>query len=162
MPDMLVKLYELKDDRRFVEEQRNQGILIRKPIGTEKSLLIDWVKETFRESWSSELDMSFSNRPISCFIAIQNALPVGFACYDATALGYLGPMGVDEKYRLRGIGRSLLMASLVDMKLKGYGYAIIGWVGPAEFYSKTVGAVIIEDSDPAPSVYKTMLRRRTT
>ena len=48
------------------------------------------------------------------------------------------------------------------MKLKGYGYAIIVWIGPAEFYSKTVGAMVIEDSDPVPSVYKTMIRRKTT
>jgi hypothetical protein len=42
------------------------------------------------------------------------------------------------------------------MKLKGYGYAIIGDVGPAEFYRKTVGAVEIPDS--TPGIYKGMVR----
>jgi hypothetical protein len=34
------------------------------------------------------------------------------------------------------------------MKLKGYGYAVIGAVGPAAFYHKLVGAVEIPDSTP--------------
>ncbi len=31
---------------------------------------------------------------------------------------------------------------------KGYAYAVIGWAGPTEFYEKTVGATIIEGSEP--------------
>jgi hypothetical protein len=42
----------------------------------------------------------------------------------------------------------LLLSCLLEMKLKGYGYAIIGWIGPQEFYEKTVGAVVIPDSTP--------------
>jgi hypothetical protein len=34
------------------------------------------------------------------------------------------------------------------MKLKGYGYAIIGGVGPAEFYRKSAGAADIPNSTP--------------
>jgi len=49
-----------------------------------------------------------------------------------------------------------LLSCLLDMKLKGYGYAIIGGVGPTEFYTKTVGAIEIADS--TPGVYKGMLR----
>jgi hypothetical protein len=44
------------------------------------------------------------------------------------------------------------------MKLKGYGYAVIGAVGPAEFYRKTVAAVEIPDS--APGLWKTWVRRK--
>lgn len=33
------------------------------------------------------------------------------------------------------------MAYLLEMKLKGYGYAIIEAVGPVEFYAQVVGAV---------------------
>jgi len=101
--------------------------------------------------------MALTNRPVTCFIAILNQALIGFACYDATAPGYFGPMGVDESYRFQGTGKALLLACLLDMKLKGYGYAIIGWGGPAEFYRKIVGAVEIPDSDSKPSIYKTML-----
>jgi hypothetical protein len=41
------------------------------------------------------------------------------------------------------------------MKSQGYGYAIIGGVGPAEFYAKTVGAIAIEGSEPG--VYRGLL-----
>ena len=43
------------------------------------------------------------------------------------------------------------------MRLKGYGYAIIGWIGPGEFYRKTVGAVEIPDS--TPGIWKDWLHR---
>jgi hypothetical protein len=52
-----------------------------------------------------------------------------------------------------------LMACLLDMKLKGYGYAVIGWAEPAGFYRKAVGAIEIADHGAKPGVYRTMLRR---
>ena len=155
MADLLVKLYDLDDDWSFLSDQANQEITIRKPIGPEKNFLVDWVRETFEDGWASEIDMALSNRPISCFIAIQKQTPIGFACYDATALGFLGPMGVDVSHRGKGTGRGLLQACLLDMKLKGYGYAVIGDVGPVSFYQKTVGAIEIPDS--TPGIYKTCL-----
>jgi hypothetical protein len=47
------------------------------------------------------------------------------------------------------------LACLEDMRQAGYGYAIIGGVGPAEFYAKTVGAVAIEGSEPG--IYRGLL-----
>jgi hypothetical protein len=155
--DMLVKLYELEDDWRFVSEQAALGITIRKPIGPERHLLTDWVREHFSDAWASETDFAISNTPITCFVAIQEDAPIGFGCYDATALGFFGPVGVLEPCRERGTGKALLLACLLDMKLKGYGYAIIGAVGPAEFYRKAVSAVEIPDS--SPGLWKTWLKR---
>jgi len=34
------------------------------------------------------------------------------------------------------------------MRAQGYAYAIIGGVGPQDFYAKTVGAVLIDGSSP--------------
>lgn len=157
MTDMLVKLYDLQDDWGFLTEQAKLGITIRKPIGPEKHLLVDWVRENFEAVWASETDMALSNRPITCFVAVQDSQLIGFACYDATALGFFGPMAVAEACRGKGTGKALLLACLLDMKLKGYGYAIIGWIGPAEFYSKAIGAIEIPDS--SPSVWKTLIYR---
>ena len=58
--------------------------------------------------------------------------------------------------RGKGTGKALLLAALLDMKLKGYGYAVIGAVGPAAFYKKAVGAELIEGSEK--SIYETLLR----
>jgi hypothetical protein len=41
------------------------------------------------------------------------------------------------------------------MRQEGFGYAIIGGVGPADFYVKTVGAIAIEDSEPG--IYRDLL-----
>jgi hypothetical protein len=157
MTDMLVKLYHLPNDWRFIQEQQALGIEIRKPIGPEKHLIEDWVQEKFGDAWSGEVDRAIANTPVSCYIAIKAGALIGFACYDATALGYFGPTGVEESQRGRGTGKALLLACLLDMKLKGYGYAVIGFVGPADFYRKSVGAVEIPDS--TPGIWKDWLTR---
>ncbi|MEN4099130.1 MAG: GNAT family N-acetyltransferase [Anaerolineaceae bacterium] len=150
-----MKLYELNNDWRFLQEQEKTGVTIRKPIGPEKHYIIDWVRAHFNPLWASEVDQAISNQPITCYIAIYKGQLIGFSCYDATALGFFGPTGVDENFRGKGTGKALLLAALLDMKLKGYGYAIIGAVGPVEFYSKVVGAVEIPGS--TPSLWKDLL-----
>jgi GNAT superfamily N-acetyltransferase len=146
MPDMLVKLYDLQSNWDIVSEQKIQGIEIRKPVGPEKRLIINWVEENFFDAWAGEIDIAISNKPITCFIAIKDRELIGFSCYDATALGYFGPMGVKEAFQGRGTGKALLMACLLDMKLKGYGYAIIGAVEILQFYRKAVDAMEIPES----------------
>ena len=42
------------------------------------------------------------------------------------------------------------------MREAGYGYAIVGWAGPADFFTKTVSATVIEGSEPG--IYKNMLK----
>ena len=53
-----------------------------------------------------------------------------------------------ESERGKRIGNALLLAALHAQKAQGYAYAIIGGVGPAAYYAKTVGAVLIEGSNP--------------
>ena len=57
-------------------------------------------------------------------------------------------MGVHPDARKLGLGQELLMVALESMREMGYAYAIIGGVGPREFYEKTCGAVEIVGSDP--------------
>jgi len=159
--DMLVKLYNLDDSRSFLAEQEDKGITIRKPLGGEKQPVIDWVQKHFGDEWVSEAEVAIMSSPKSCFVAIRENQIIGFCCYDATALGFCGPIGVETACRGNGTGKALLLASLLDMKSKGYGYAIIGWVDMEgfEFYRKVAGAVAIPDS--FPGVYKGYLQRRS-
>jgi predicted N-acetyltransferase YhbS len=46
------------------------------------------------------------------------------------------------------VGRALLLACLHAMRERGYAYAVIGGVGPAEYYRRAVGATAIEGSTP--------------
>ena len=156
MPDMLVKLYNLADNWDFIAAQAALGVTIRKPIGPENHLVIAWVHDRFSAKWASEVAVALHNHPVSCFIAIKDEAIIGFACYDATTLGFFGPTGVAEARRGRGTGGALLLACLLDMKLKGYGYAIIGAAGPTDFYRKVAGAEVIPDS--SPGVYRGILR----
>jgi predicted N-acetyltransferase YhbS len=55
---------------------------------------------------------------------------------------------VDPDVRQQGVGTGLLFACLEAMREQGFGYAIIGGVGPADYYAKAVGAVSIEGSEP--------------
>ena len=148
MPDMLIKLYDLDDDWSFIAEQKERGIAIRKPIGPEKHLIVDWVSAHFSPGWAAETDVATANTPRSCFVAVKTSKFIGFAGYDATALGYFGPIGVEKSERGKGTGQALLRACLLDMKLKGYGYAVVGDVNEPEYYQKAVGAIEIPDSSP--------------
>lgn len=160
MSDMLVKLYELPALEPHIAKAREHGVDIRRPIGPEARVLADWVNEHFGDAWAAETEMALGNRPVSCFIAVDEAERelLGFACYDATALGFFGPTGVAESARGRGIGQALLLASLHGMYAQGYAYGIIGAAGPKEFYSRAVGAVEIAHS--WPGIYRNYVRRR--
>jgi GNAT superfamily N-acetyltransferase len=153
--DMLVKLYELPDSQPAYQRVQQAGITLRRALAPEKHIVISWVRQNFSEAWASEVDVAFSRQPISCFIATQQRNVVGFACHDATCPNFFGPTGVAPNARQNGIGAALLFACLEAMKQQGFGYAIIGGVGPAAFYSKTVGAIPIEGSEPG--VYRGLL-----
>ena len=155
MGDMLVRLYNLPDGTEHMRRLAAQGITVRRAMPYEKHLVLDWVEQQFSRRWASECDVAFSNQPISCFVATQAGAIVGFACYDATCKGFFGPTGVLEALRGRGIGQGLLLATLEAMWALGYGYAAIGWIGPKEFYARTVGAIEIPDS--TPGIYRDML-----
>ena len=146
MTDMLIKLYDLEDDWSFMAVQRKRGIVIRKPIGPEVHIIVKWVSDKFGAGWASEAEAALSNLPRSCFTAVKDSMIAGFACYDATALGFFGPIGVAASHRGEGIGSALMTACLLDMKLKGYGYAVAGGVEDEKFYIKNVQAIEIPNS----------------
>ncbi len=165
MPDMLVKLYKLPEVGPILARLGESGIEVRRAFPAEKPAITDWVRHQFGPNWAAECEVALGNRPVSCFIAVEKRprqtpsvspydLPaevlLGFACYDATRKGMFGPQGVGEAYRGRGIGRALLLACLHAMAMEGYAYAVIGWAGPIEFYTKTVGATVIAGSEPGP------------
>jgi len=155
MSDLLVKLYDLEDPFELLKNMRGEGIVIRRAIGPEKYAILSWVKEHFSEGWASECDVSFSQCPPTCIIAVKDEKMVGFACTDATCRGFFGPTGVQEDMRGQNIGKALLLASLQDMKQRGYAYAVIGSASSVSFYAKCCGAQVIEGS--SPGIYKGMI-----
>ena len=67
----------------------------------------------------------------------------GFACWDVSAPGFFGPVGVNPAMQRKVIGAALLHRCLESMLQQGYGYVIIGGVSDPEFYAKSAGAVYV-------------------
>lgn len=155
---MLVRLTDLPDISLAEKRLNDEKIIIRRPIAPEKSIICDWVMENFGLYWKNETDVAFSQNPISCYIAQREGGILGFACYEVTAKNFFGPTGTKDGWRGKGIGKVLLIKSLMALKEMGYAYAIIGGVGPAEFYKNTVKAVEIEGSEI--SIYQNMIRKK--
>ena len=147
MHDMLVRLYDLPSLEDALEVSTRQGVVVRPALSLEKPRVVEWVQANF-PVWTAETEAAFCRAPVSCFLAVRDQDLLGFACHDATCKNFFGPTGLLEKERGRGLGRVLLLATLHAQRAQGYAYSIIGGVGPAEFYAKTVGAVPIEGSTP--------------
>jgi hypothetical protein len=153
--DMLVKLYDLPPSDAVTARLREQGITIRRALAPEKHRVVAWVQDNFSDGWASETDVAFARQPVSCFIAVKEGRIAGFACHDATCRNFFGPTGVAPEARKGGVGTGLLFACLEAMREQGFGYAIIGGVGPAAYYAKVARAVPIEGSEPG--VYRGLL-----
>ena len=147
MPDMIVKLYDLPSLEGTLAEAAAQGVSIRPAFATEEPQVADWAKANFI-FWAPEVAVTFHRLPISCLLAVEAGEIIGFATYDATCKNFFGPTGVLPEHRGRGIGKALLIATLHAQRAQGYAYAIIGGVGPADFYAKVVGAQLIDHSTP--------------
>ncbi len=163
MADMLVKLYALPALAPVLAEQKSRGIEIRQAHPDEKYKIAEWVRDHINPNWATGCEVALEQRPPTCYIAfaedpqhVPTANPyhlpaeitLGFACYDVVAKGVFGPIGVLGARRGSGIGTALLLTCLHAMAAERYAYAVIGWAGPAEWYARTVGATVIEGSEP--------------
>jgi hypothetical protein len=162
MPDLLVRLYALPPPPPPPRAPAGLRVEVRTAHPTERTPVAEWVGREFGPRWGRECAASFDHRPVTCHLAVElaaSARPasgyeqpperlVGFSCHDVVAKGVFGPTGVLEPCRGRGIGTALLHGSLRAMVEQGYAYAIIARVGPLEFYQRTVGATVIEGSEP--------------
>ncbi|MDP3849738.1 MAG: GNAT family N-acetyltransferase [Luteolibacter sp.] len=148
MIDMLVRLYDLPENAALYGEIAAKGVTLRRARAFEKHTVAAFAREHFSEKWVSEVEVALTRQPITCFIATREKQILGFACFDTTQRGFFGPTGVLEEARGLGLGKALLMKALEALRESGYAYAIIGGVGPAEFYTKACGAFEIPGSDP--------------
>lgn len=158
MQDMLVRLADLPKISKNEIEFAQKNILFRRPIAPEKSMVRNWVLSNFGQYWANEVEVAFAHLPVTCFVAQMGNEILGFACYETSSKNFFDPMGTSENWREKGIGHVLLVKSLQAMKEMGYAYAIIGGVGPSEFYKNTVGATLIEGSEI--SIYQHLLRKK--
>lgn len=155
MSDMLVNLLELPSVDDLCAKLEKKGIKIARAMTPNLYHVAEFVEKVTGKRAKGEATVCFSRNPVSCFIATKGEEIIGYACYEATMRDFFGPTEVLEEYQRMGIGTALLVRSLEGLRDMGYAYAIIGGVGPKEFYNKTVGAIEIENT--TPGVYKDML-----
>ncbi|RAS93877.1 acetyltransferase [Bacillus cereus] len=131
----------------FVPTYNDLTCTVRKANSSDFGKLVSFVSEEFGERWLHSIEYGFrtykENVPI--YIAEQEEVIVGFACYDVVRgkKGLFGPMGTAKQNRVKGVGKQLLHCSLHSMKQEGYEYAIIGQAGPIEFYERICDARLI-------------------
>ncbi|HYK21874.1 MAG TPA: GNAT family N-acetyltransferase [Pyrinomonadaceae bacterium] len=151
MPDLLVNLLKLP------AIESTDAFVLRRAQPFELSAVHQFVATNFSTAWADEVSVGFAHQPISVYVATIERELVGFSAYECTRRGFFGPTGVTQSAQGKGIGKALLLASLWGLREMGYVYAIIGAAGPVRFYQKTVGAIIIPDSEPG--IYTDMLKR---
>lgn len=150
MTDMLIKLYD-NPSQSNPKIQSEFGIAVKRGMALDKSIICQFVTKHFHEiseGWADEVATALLRQPSTCFIAEDSGKVIGFCCYDATAKGMIGPLGVDSQYRGKGIARELLHCCIEAMKADGYAYATIGWVSSEKFYAEACNAIVIENSHP--------------
>lgn len=148
MADMLASLLKIPDDRELVDRLNQEGINIRRIHPYEISILRRFIKKHFGEGWADEVMNAFTHQPPTCFVATKEKKILGFAAYECTRRNFFGPTGVVPETRGKGIGKALFIACMKAMHDMGYAYAIIGGVGPKDFYANCIGAIEIPDSTP--------------
>src|SRR4030042_920021 len=146
MPDMLGRRYDLPEVSAPSQRVQECGVMVRRADPWDRERYRRFVEEAFGALWAVEADLAYRHSPITAFLAEREGRIVGFAAYECTRRGFFGPTGVQESERARGIGAALLFRCLESMREMGYAYAIIGGVGPAEYYEKLCGAFVIPGS----------------
>ena len=137
-----------------------EGVELKRAMALDKTAIFTYIRETFSQMWVDEASTSMASCPSHCVLAVKDEKIIGFACWDATAKGFLGPIGVSAECRGTGVGTALLLRTLAYMRDDGYAYGIIGWVDDARaFYERTIGAVYIPGGEPRNSAYSQMIRK---
>jgi GNAT superfamily N-acetyltransferase len=155
-PDLLVNLLKLPPLEAALLDAEKAGVTVRRAQPFEITPVRAFIEREFALAWADEVSIGFSHKPVSVYVATRNKELVGFAGYECTRRAFFGPTGVVERLQGSGIGKAMLLASLWGLRELGYVYAIIGRAGPVEFYEKTVGAIVIPDSDPG--IYTDLLK----
>jgi GNAT superfamily N-acetyltransferase len=104
--------------------------------------VLAFVEREFGRIWRFEASKAFDRELPVCFHTEEQGNITGFAVHDVNnrGLGFFGPTGVAKAQRGRGLGRTLLLASLADLRRLGYDRAVIPWTDALEFYRKSCGA----------------------
>lgn len=136
-------IQDVSDFASELSKINTEGITLRRALTSDCEKMMDFLEKHW-PSWQEEVIPALQTPCPPVFLAWKGKHLVGFAGFDCNnkGVGWFGPMGTSPSMQGKGIGKGLLLAVLLDMESRGYGKAIIPWVGPVRFYHKAVGASI--------------------
>ena len=142
----MVNLRVLRDLEPVLQEQKENGVEVRRARETEGNVLCEWVRENINPNWGTVCEVALEQTPPHCFIAylknpddkstdLQAKNILGFACYDVVKRGVFGPSGVREDQQETDVGTALLLCCMHAMAEEDHLEAVIGWSGMTVGYS---------------------------
>lgn len=119
-----------------------EGYQIRRGARSDRASLHSMIETEFSEAWAFEVNLALSSSPEGVHVAVApDGSFAAFAAHDGNnrGLGWFGPAGTVPSHRAKGIGAALLLACLDDVRVAGHDECLISWIGPRDFYERTVG-----------------------
>lgn len=130
--------------RALVKRINSEGITIKRARKNEHyAKLKKFILKNF-PLWEHEVELGLKCSPERVFIATSSdGEIVGFSCYEIFQ-GNFGPIGVEKQYRKLGIGKILLLKSLMEQRKLGRKIVIIPWVSMDNlgFYLRNCNATV--------------------
>lgn len=135
---------ELPDPKKIFDSDEF-GYRVRRATEDDREAFDAYARKIWTAGWAIEGELGLKHDPVSLFIAERTRDDeteiVGFSVYETNqGLGCFGPTGVSIDHQGRGLGKKLLWATLLDMKELGRKQAVIGWIGPVDFYYQNAAA----------------------
>lgn len=155
-PDLIAKLYTLREDPALEASLEEKGIRIKRVMPPDFTLVYEFIRDNFAHSWADEALAAMMNG--ACYVAIRDGKLLAFCCAGAFAPDYVGPGGTIPEARGLGINAVLVQKSFRYLKEQGFQYAVNGSASPEErrIVERIVDVIKVEDSEDA---YKDLLRR---
>lgn len=143
--DIIVKLYGMPDHSDFLRRMDEEGVSIRRMMPVNTSETLRFIEGNFGELWADEARFAMMHR--NCIIAVKDRRLVGFVCVDATAKGYVGPIGVTEEMRGKGVARALFYRAMLALRDMGYKYAVAGMTRAdfAKNIARNYSVIVVDD-----------------
>ena len=116
----------------------------RRATAADAAALAEFAARDFPDTpWQHEVLVALAHDPPGVHLGtLPDGRVVGFACHGTYRPDWFGPLGTMGDVRGSGLGAALLTRCLADLAAAGHPEAQICWIGPADFYTRTVGARI--------------------
>ena len=155
-PDLIAKLYTLREDPALEASLEEKGVRIKRVMPPDFTKVYEFVRDNFAPSWADEALAAMMNGV--CYVAVRDRKMLAFGCAGAIAPDYAGPGGTIPEACGMGINTAIVQKSFRYLKEQGFQYAVSGSVDPVErkIVEKVVDVIVVGDSKGA---YENLLRR---